>query len=285
MKKLAVIGPGLLGGSLAFAVRAWPDWEVAVWARRSAAVEELKALGLEASHDLAAVAAEADLVVLCVPIGAMPALAAELARIIPPHAVVTDVGSVKAPVVETLTPLFTDRGCFIGSHPMAGSEQSGLKAARADLFKGSVCLVTPVETSPPEAVAKVEAFWQSVGCRVLRLSPGDHDAKVALVSHLPHLLAAVLVNMVHAEEPAAFAVAGPGFRDTTRVAGGPPEMWTEILGANRESVKKWTEAMIAKLRESVTLLDQSPQDGGTPSLMNEFLARAKAERDRLRLPR
>src|SRR4051794_8049771 len=145
MKKLAVIGPGLLGGSIALAARRLPGWSVSAWARRPAAVDELLARGIveAASTQLEAIAAEADLVVLCVPIGAMPALAEQLAEMVPAHAIVTDVGSVKGPVVAALTPLFQERGHFVGSHPMAGSEQAGLQAARADLFDESVCILTP----------------------------------------------------------------------------------------------------------------------------------------------
>jgi prephenate dehydrogenase len=281
MKRLAVIGPGLLGGSIALAAARLPDWSVAPWARRPEAVAELRERHRfeHASHDLRAVAREADLVILCVPIGAMPALAAELAPVIPPHAIVTDVGSVKGPVAAALTPLFSQRGHFIGSHPMAGSEQTGMKAARADLFRGSVCILTPEEASRPEAVQALRAFWEALGCRVRELSPAQHDETVGLISHLPHLVAAALVRTVQMATPGAIEFAGPGFRDTTRVAAGPPEMWAEILTSNRAAVQKWTEAMIEKLHEILTLLDHATPGGQT--MLNEYLAQAKADRDRL----
>jgi prephenate dehydrogenase len=282
MNKLAVIGPGLLGGSIALAARQHASWRVSIWARRPEAVAELRDRGIgdEASTELAAVADGADLVVLCIPIGAMPSVAECLATVIAPRAIVTDVGSVKARVVEELTPIFRERGRFVGSHPMAGSEQTGITAARADLFGGSVCIVTPHEGADPQAVETVGAFWRTLGCRVRHLHPAEHDETVALISHLPHLLAAALVNSVSAQRPGALDFVGPGFRDTTRVAGGPPPMWTEILASNGPAVLKSADAMIAKLREFMTLLERQ-SDGDTLS-MNEFLTHAKTERDRLR---
>jgi prephenate dehydrogenase len=284
MTHLAVIGPGLLGGSIALAARRAAAFRVSVWARRPEAVEELQ-LGSYADHvstDLRSVVANADFVVLCVPIGAMPALARELAPWISPGALVTDVGSVKAPVVAELSAIFQARGRFVGSHPMAGSEQSGLKAARADLFDDAACIVTPEADSAAADVAAIVRFWETLGCRVHQLSPQVHDETVALVSHFPHLLSAVLVDSVEARDPAAFDFVGPGFRDMTRVAGGPPEMWTEILRENRAAVKKSAEAMIEKLGEALKLLDHlSP---GDDTRMNQFLSQAKARRDRLGYP-
>ncbi|HEV7406352.1 MAG TPA: prephenate dehydrogenase [Chthoniobacteraceae bacterium] len=281
--KLAVFGPGLLGSSIALAARRRGDFRVAIWGRREEAVAELRAreIGDLASTDLAAVARDADLAVLCVPIGAMPALARQLAQMLPRTALVTDVGSVKAPVVHDLGAIFRGNARFVGSHPMAGSEQQGLHAARADLFEQHVCIVTPDAQSEPEAVAEISSFWERLGCLVRRLPPEEHDEIAAAISHVPHLLAAALVNAVAGANPDAFAFAGPGFRDTTRVASGPPEMWTEILGVNRRAVKKSAEAMIEKLREFLTLLD-SPAAGGDAT-MNQFLTSAKAQRDRLRV--
>lgn len=252
-----------------------------MWARRAEAVAELLRLNVapQASTDLAEVAADADLVILCVPIGAMPDLAAQLAKILPEHAMVTDVGSVKGPVVERLTPHFQSGARFIGSHPMAGSEQTGLKAARADLFRGSVCIVTPQE-SDLIVIGTVSRFWESIGCQVRILSPSEHDEIVSLISHLPHLLAASLVKTVQDRRPEALEFVGPGFRDTTRVAAGAVEMWAEIFDSNRTALRNSAEALIEKLREFMTLLDRaSPAD---ELRMKEILQQAKAGRDRLR---
>ena len=250
--KLAVFGPGLLGSSIALAAQRRGDYRVSIWGRREEAVAELRARGIGhlASSDLAAVACDADLVVLCVPIGAMPALAAQLAPLIPRTALVTDVGSVKAPVVAELSAIFRETARFVGSHPMAGSEQQGLHAARADLFEQHVCIVTPDAQSEPEAVAEIARFWESLGGLVRQLPPDIHDEIAAAISHVPHLMAAALVNAVAGANPDAFEFAGPGFRDTTRVASGPPEMWTEILGhESRRPCAARSEALIEKLRE------------------------------------
>jgi prephenate dehydrogenase len=280
MTRLAIIGPGLLGGSVALAARRSGAFRVAVWARREEAVAQLQERSLAefASSNLAEVVRDADLVVLAVPIGAMAALARQIAPVVPQGAIITDVGSVKGPVVDELAPIFAQRARFVGSHPMAGSEQAGLDAAREGLFDGSACLITPDHRSDPAAVESVAQFWRTLGGRVLELSPSDHDEIVALVSHFPHLLAATLIQLVAQQNVAAFDFSGPGFRDTTRVAGGPPEMWAEILHTNRTAVRRAVEAMIEKLREIATLLDHDTQ-------MIEFLTQAKTQRDRLRLPK
>ena len=248
MNKLAILGPGLLGGSLALAARGLGT-HVAVWARREAAVEEVRKAGCAdvASTDLGTVVSGANTIVLCVPVGAMAALAAQIAPMIEPDALITDVGSVKAPVVDALEPIFKERGHFIGSHPMAGSEQSGLAAARADLFEGAICILTPHEGVHPEALPLATAFWEGFGCHLRTLSPVEHDQTVALVSHLPHLVAAILVDFVCAENPNSVKFCGNGFRDTTRVASGPPTMWTEILLSNRTALSGQIERFAERL--------------------------------------
>jgi prephenate dehydrogenase len=276
MKSLAILGPGLLGGSIALAARRL-GWRTALWARRAEAVAEIEAMGIadDASTKVRDIVKGADLVILCTPVGVMPGLAREIVEAISPETVVTDVGSVKASVVAELETIFRAHGRFVGSHPMAGSEQTGIRAAREDLFEGAACIVTPNADSNAAAVAQVRAFWEALGCRILEATPEGHDEIVALVSHLPHLLAATLVQTVLTENAGAFDFGGPGFRDTTRVAAGPPAMWAEILGTNRVAVRKSAEALIEKLREILTLLDREAP-------MTEFLTQAKAQRDRLR---
>lgn len=278
--KIAILGPGLLGGSIALALRQrHPEVRIAVWARRQEAVDEVRAAAIAdvASTSLEAVVKEADLVVFCVPIGAMAALAEKIAPFLSKSAVVTDVGSVKAPVVESLDPIFKDCARFVGSHPMAGSEQTGLAAASANLFEDSVCIVTPGNATDSDAVAATGEFWSALGCEVATLSPSVHDEIVALVSHLPHLVAAAIVNLVCSQNPKWLNFCGNGFRDTTRVASGSAEMWSEILQTNRESLKKSIVAMIGKLREVLELLDC-----GDEARMKQFLTEAKIQRDRLK---
>lgn len=279
LSKLAIIGPGLLGGSIALCLRKRdPGTQIAIWARSEGAIEKIRAAGIAeiASTDLKPIVEDADVIVFCVPVGAMAALAEKIAPHISEGALVTDVGSVKAPVVEALAPLFRCRGKFVGSHPMAGSEQTGLAAARPDLFDGAVCIVTPDESSDPGAVNGISEFWTLLGCHVRALPPAEHDEIVALVSHLPHLLAATLVNLVCSQNPNSLNFCGNGFRDTTRVASGPPGMWREIFSTNRMALKKSIEAMIGKLREVEALLDTDDERG-----MTQFLEEAKTGRDRL----
>jgi prephenate dehydrogenase len=247
-------------------------------------VEEVAQSGFAdfASTDLQAVVEGAELVILCTPIGVMGELSRAFSPSLAPGALVTDVGSVKGPVVADLQAIFGGSAHFVGSHPMAGSEQTGWSAARADLFQRSVCIVTPSPQTDGPAVQAITAFWESVGCSVRLLGPEEHDEVVAFVSHLPHLLAATLVAMVAEQKGNAFDFSGPGFRDTTRIAGGPPAMWTEILQSNRAAVRKSAEAMIEKLREIVTLLDRDSPDA--TQRMNQFLTEAKVHRDQLRRP-
>jgi prephenate dehydrogenase len=280
MNKIALLGPGLLGGSLALALRARaPQCRVAVWARRAEAVEEIRASGVceLASTELGPVLEGADRVVLCVPIGAMPELARGIADCVEPDALVTDVGSVKASVVEALAPIFerAGRGRFIGSHPMAGSEQAGFSAACADLFEGTVCIVTPRPGDAPETVEAAAGFWRSVGCQVRTLAPAEHDAAIGLVSHLPHLIAAALTNFVCTQNPEAVDFCGNGLRDTTRIASGLPGMWTEILASNRAELGGQLEAFIARLREVSRDIA-----GGDDAKLKEFLTNAQIRRDR-----
>jgi len=229
------------------------------------------------STDLATVVDGADGIVFCVPIGAMPGLAEQIAPMIHPDALITDVGSVKGPVVEALTPIFKQRGKFVGSHPMAGSEQSGLAAARADLFEGSVCILTPHTGACPESVEALGRFWRLVGCELRTLSPSEHDRIIGMVSHLPHLLAATLVDFVCAEDPDSVNFCGNGFRDTTRVASGPSNMWTEIFAFNRAALSSQLERLISRLAEVSRNLAE-----GDDLKINQLLTNAKTQRDRIR---
>ena len=275
---VAILGPGLLGASIALALRErHPATEVRLWGRRPAVVEELRARQVAAvvSTDLRETVCGAQIIVLCTPIGVMTELAQEIAPLLGQDALVTDVGSVKAPVIRQLSPIFAGKARFVGSHPMAGSEKTGHEAASPTLFEGRVCIVTPDNTTDERVMRDVGAFWSGLGANVRMLSPEAHDETVAWISHLPHLLAATLMQTVDDANDAAFAFHGPGFFDTTRVASGAPAMWAEILCTNRVAVRASVEAMIEKLRDFTTLLDRQ-----TP--MHEYLTQAKALRDRLR---
>lgn len=177
----------------------------------------------------------ADLVVACVPVDRIGPLLAEVAGDLAADAVVTDVGSTKLGVCAAAEQALP-AGCFVGSHPMAGSEKSGPAHASPELFTARVCFVTPSALSTPEALLRVENFWQTLGMRVARETPEAHDRIVARVSHLPHAVAATLCAMLAEESGEWGRFAGQGLRDTTRVAGGEPSLWRAIFQENRSAV-------------------------------------------------
>lgn len=271
----------MIGGSVALALRASsPGTKISIWGRRPEQLAEILQRGIADSveTDPAAAVSGADLAILCTPVGSMRELAAAMAPGLAPSAVVTDAGSVKACVVEQLEPLLGSR--FIGAHPMAGSERSGLAAARADLFAGAPCLITPTPESDTSALRITGDFWKQLGCSVTTMSPPEHDRLVARLSHLPHALAFALVNLVLDTLPAgSHHLAGGSFRDATRVAASDPQLWTGILTENRTEVA-------AALREMSKLLESMATALGdeNPDSLLDFLVRAKQHRDSLPLP-
>jgi prephenate dehydrogenase len=255
---VAILGPGLIGGSLALALAERGLAErLMIYARSPRALDEIRTAGVDAelTGNPSEAVSEADVVILCVPIEAMPALVHEFRDALKPSALVTDVGSVKGSVVREIEPLLDDRALWIGSHPMAGSEQAGFAAARADLFEDAAVIITPTPHTQREAVRRAEQFWQALGGRVTALKPDDHDEIVARISHVPHVVAAALAYWsspeIQAQEnpgfPDAQKFAGGGFRDLTRIASGSPELWTEILLANGPSVAKSLQALLLLL--------------------------------------
>ena len=249
-QKLAILGPGLLGGSIGLAARKHrAAGRIVVWGRRVEAAREAVKRG--AAHEMALTPAEAvrgaDLVILCTTVEAMPSVAREMRPGLKRGALVTDVGSTKYDVVRQVGAILAGRATWIGSHPMAGGEREGFRAARADLFERATCLITPLPRSRPAAVARLVAFWEALGGRVASLSPVQHDEVVALISHVPHLAAAALVNLVSRRKSPALDCVGNGFRDMTRIAAGSPDMWTGIVMSNREEIRRGLEALIEEL--------------------------------------
>ncbi|MEZ4216834.1 MAG: prephenate dehydrogenase [Myxococcota bacterium] len=239
--RLAVLGLGLLGGSVALAARARGVAAHAVgMARRAAPLEAALAAGVvdEAGGpaDLPRLLRGADLVVLGTPVAAMARVLEEAAPHLAPGAIVTDVGSVKAQPVATLPALLPAGVHFVGSHPMAGSHRVGVEHARADLFEGRTVVVTPVASTDAGAAAKVEALWRALGARVVRRTPDAHDAEVAWTSHLPHVTAYAYALALGAAPRGAGELAATGFADFTRIAHSNPELWADILATNGKSL-------------------------------------------------
>ena len=279
-KKITLIGVGLLGGSLGLALkqRRLTD-SVVGYVRRSASIRECKQAGAvdRASLDLADAVAGADLIVLCTPLAQMRPLVQQMLPALQGGVVVTDVGSVKGNVVRELESLVAKAGGqFVGSHPMAGAEKTGVAAARADLFLNAVCVTTPTSKTNRTALRKVEQLWKSVGCRVLRLTPEAHDKLVSRSSHLPHAVAAGLANLVL--RPGApstqLMLCANGFRDTTRIASGSPEMWRDIALANRRNLAVAVEELITDLQAFRRLLK-----GGDGVALQKLFEQAKRRRD------
>ncbi len=279
-EKITLVGVGLLGGSLGLAVKERRlASRVVGYVRRKASVTECEQAGAVdgADTDLLRCVEGADLVVLCTPIAQMVDLTTQMLPSLKSGCIVTDVGSVKGTVVSALEPLIGKTGAhFIGSHPMAGAEKMGVAAARANLFEGAICAITPTPKSAPDILSKLEQLWRDVGAKTVRLSPDLHDDLVSRSSHLPHVVAAELANYilspVHPKEQGMLCA--NGFRDTTRIASGSPEMWRDISLANRKNLARVLGVFIEDLQEFQHALDN--QD---VKAIEEFFSKAKERRD------
>jgi prephenate dehydrogenase len=277
---MAVVGVGLIGGSLALAARKAGLVETVVGVEEDPAHRELAlATGMvdRVTAALGSGVASADLVVLAVPVTGIAALLPEVGRRVKAGCLVTDVGSVKAPIVATGDAAFPD-GRFVAGHPIAGQERSGPAAARPDLFEQANWIVTPSARTREEAVERVSALWRGVGSWVVRMEAGWHDEVFATVSHLPHLVAYALMDTVlgmdKGEERLKFSAGG--LRDFTRVAASHPAMWRDIFLMNRDQVLR----VLAAYREALAGLEAVIRDGDADALTAR-LARARAAREEI----
>ena len=258
-RQLGLIGCGLMGGSFALALKkAGLVDRVVGFSASAVTCERALAMGvIDAAAASAADAADgADLVLLAMPVAAIEATLREIQPHIHPGMLVMDVGSTKRDVVAASeSALREQQGCFVPAHPMAGREVSGVAHADAALYQDRLVILTPTRHTQPEPLARAAEVWRAIGCRVVQMSPAQHDAALAAVSHLPHLLAFAFMNMVTAQPQAAdfLAVAGPGFRDFTRIAASEPRMWHDILLANRDEVLNQSR----QLRTSLDMLEQA----------------------------
>ncbi|MEM7413583.1 MAG: prephenate dehydrogenase [Myxococcota bacterium] len=234
-ERLLVVGLGLLGGSVAWAAKQREVANHVVGATRSpnARAQALRFGAVDAIAELDVAGRDADLVVLATPVGAMPRVLESLAPSLGAGCLVTDVGSVKGPLVETLPGILPPGAQFVGSHPMAGGHETGMEHARPDLLDGAVCVVTEADG---EATARVAGFWEALGAQVVRRGPAAHDAEVAWISHLPHLLAYAYAASLEKAPGAAAEVAGAGFRDFSRIARSDPGLWADILSQNHKAL-------------------------------------------------
>jgi len=271
--KIALLGIGLIGASLAHAVRrAGLATHIAGYARRAETLDEARALGFADSlHSDPAKAVEgADLVVLATPVGAF----GELARAIAPHlkagAILSDVGSVKAAVIRDVGPHVPEGVHLIPAHPVAGTEQSGPAAGFAELFDGRWCILTPPPGTDAQALEKLTDFWKRCGSNVEIMDPRHHDLVLAITSHVPHLIAYNIVgtaaDLETVTQGEVIKFSAGGFRDFTRIAASDPTMWRDVFLNNREAVLE----MLARFNEDLNILQRAIRWGDGDTLFNLF---------------
>lgn len=278
---LLVVGVGLIGGSLALALRRRGLVERVIGhgreRRNLARARELGAID-EAAADLADAAPRADVIFVAVPVGAMAEVFERIAGRVGADAVVTDAGSVKrGPIAAARRCLGADAVRFVPGHPIAGSERSGVEAARADLYDRHKVLLTPFEESDPRAVERVAGMWRAVGATVETMTADRHDRILGLTSHLPHVLAFALVEYIAGDRDAerCFDLAAGGFLDFTRIASSDPAMWRDICAGNRDALRTAVDGYLRALHEVRDVLDDDPER------LESIFARAKEARDRL----
>ncbi len=277
MKRVAIIGVGLMGGSLGLALKRRGLAEVSLYARR----EETRQLAItmgaaDAVFDTPGAALrKSDVAVFCLPICSIPDVAKACVSDFEPGCIVTDVGSTKAVMARNMRDIFMNTDCvFVGSHPMAGSEKTGLEFARSDLYQGAVTAITPLPMTPEDAIETVVKLWNGVGAKVVRVDAGEHDTLVARTSHLPHLIAALLVSTAGREVSSAQkSFCGPGFRDSTRIAAGSPDIWHDIVKTNRADILTELRHYDASLSDLIGLLEREDYEGVRLTLQKAKLLR------------
>jgi cyclohexadieny/prephenate dehydrogenase len=267
--RVALIGLGLIGSSLSHIMRREKlAGHIAGYARSEATRATAKKLGLvDSIHGSAAEAVkDADLVILCTPVGAYGDVAREIEKALKPGAILTDVGSVKGAVVRDVGAHVPEGVHFIPGHPIAGTEQSGPESGFADLFTNRWCILTPVAGSNKEAVAKLENFWRACGSHVDVMTPEHHDLVLAITSHLPHLIAynivATAADLEEVTDSEVIKYSAGGFRDFTRIAASDPTMWRDVFLNNREAVLE----MLGRFSEDLSALQRAIRWGDGESL-------------------
>lgn len=283
-EQLGLIGCGLMGGSFALALkRAGLVKRVVGYSKSPSTTERARQMGvidIEAPSALLAVSG-ADIVLLAVPVSATEATFKAIRHLITPTTLIMDVGSTKRDVVDAARRVLRDHvGCFVPAHPITGREVSGVEHADANLYTGKQVILTPIERTFTAQLMKASNLWTALGCSVVQMSPQAHDAAYAAVSHLPHLIAFALMNGITAQEQGKdyLSLAGPGFRDFTRIAASDPKMWRDILIANREELLAQADIFKKNLEFLEKLV--STDDGDT---LEESIERASRSRANWRI--
>lgn len=270
MKTICILGLGLMGGSLLKALRAsGKDYRLVGWSHTMNVRERCKELQLcdAVKDEIGEAVAGADFIVLCCPVDIMVSLMGTALDHLSPNAVITDVGSTKASVCQGMAQILPKQVSFIGSHPMAGSEKTGLENAKEDLFKGKTCFVTPCpKSSNKHIVAEVKAFWEGLGMKTAEVTPVVHDKIVAHISHLPHMLSSVLGDFLNHQDTSWSQFSGPGLRDTLRIAGGDPKLWQGIAIDNKEELILALQGYESRLKFLIQAL-KNDEEGELHSLL------------------
>ena len=271
--RVALIGFGLIGGSIARAAREQGlAREIVTTARSAKSRDRIRQLKIvdRVVETNAEAATDADLVILCIPVGACGAVAEEIAGNLKPGAIVSDVGSVKASVVRDMAPHLPATTHFVPAHPVAGTEHSGPDSGFAELFTDRWCILTPPDGSDPDAIERVRAFWAALGAKVEIMTPDHHDLVLAITSHLPHLIAYTIVGtadelgQVTSSEVMKFSAGG--FRDFTRIAASDPIMWRDVFLANKDAVLE----MLGTFNEDLSKLTRAIRRGDGEALFEHF---------------
>jgi prephenate dehydrogenase len=276
IQTLTIVGVGLIGGSIGLAARRrGVATHVLGAGRQQASLDRARAVGAvdETSLDLAAAVRRADVAVFCTPVDRIAEQVLAAAPGCAPGTLLTDAGSTKAAIVAQLDGQLPDGVAFVGSHPLAGSEKRGPEHADADLFQDRLTVITPGPHTDPAAVERTAAFWRALGCRVRLMPPEEHDQALALTSHLPHLVASALAGVLPGE---LHELTATGFRDTTRVAGGDPALWSAIFCQNHGAVLQALHRLTGRLDEFRAALE-----AGDRAALDILLTQAKKVRDAL----
>ncbi len=276
LRKVTVIGTGLLGSSICLAVsRALTGVKTAAFTHRPSTRAKARQLKVadEIFDDMRASVADADIVILATPISTFEGIFRQIADALPAGAIVTDVGSTKIRPHQWAAKHLPETVSYIGSHPIAGSEQRGIEFGRDDLFYRALCVLTTTKTTNKKSLRLLKDFWSALGCVVKVMPPAEHDRIFANVSHLPHITAVALVN---ASSPEELKLAGKGFMDSSRIASGPANIWADVLLTNEKNISRGIDRLtgeFAKLKKAIR--------SGDRKKIEKLLEAAKAKRGKL----
>lgn len=277
--KVSITGVGLIGASFALALREKGLCKnITGYGRKEENLKRARERGIidDYSLDPGEASADSDLIILSTPVGVFRDIIDKIKEVLKKGSLITDVGSVKGRLVYEIERSIPEGSFYIGSHPIAGSDRSGIDEARADLFKNAICIITPTENSDAVALRKIALLWESLGSKVRFMDPYKHDEIYAAVSHLPHVIAYTLVNTIGDIDSDFIEYAGQGFKDTTRIALSSPEMWRDIVIYNRENLLRFLDVFKGEIKKIEECLENNNADA-----IKDIFQRARDLRERI----